>query len=187
LEHIAALALGLGQEAKELAFWQMGLRAIFMYMATLLIVRMGKKRFMGRATAFDLIVGIMLGSIASRAITGNAPLFPTLAAAAMIMALHWIFSAIAVRWHWFGRLIKGRSTLLIKDGEVDEDALCGAHMTSRDLAEALREAGIVDLRKVAEARLERGGQMSVIRRTAKPHVVSVEVSPRVQTVRLEIE
>jgi hypothetical protein len=34
----------------------------------------------GEATAFDMLLGIMVGSIVSRVITGNAPLGPALAA-----------------------------------------------------------------------------------------------------------
>jgi hypothetical protein len=59
----------------------MALRAVVVYVVTVIIVRLGKKRFMGKGTAFDVILGIMLGSIVSRAITGNAPFFPALAAA----------------------------------------------------------------------------------------------------------
>ena len=43
---------------------------------------------MGEATAFDMMLGIMLGSIVSRAITSNAPLVPGLAATATLIALH---------------------------------------------------------------------------------------------------
>jgi uncharacterized membrane protein YcaP (DUF421 family) len=43
---------------------------------------------MGKAPAFDMMLGIMVGSIVSRAITGNAPLVPTLAATATLIALH---------------------------------------------------------------------------------------------------
>jgi hypothetical protein len=60
---------------------QMALRAVVVYVVTVIIVRLGKKRFMGQGTAFDVILGIMLGSIVSRAITGNAPFFPALATA----------------------------------------------------------------------------------------------------------
>jgi hypothetical protein len=38
------------------------------------MVRFDKRGFMGKATAFDM----MLGSIVSRAITGNAPMGPAL-------------------------------------------------------------------------------------------------------------
>lgn len=85
---VADTLLGLGAEAKDLSWGQMIARACLVYVVTLVIVRLGKKRFMARATAFDVIVGIVLGSIVSRAITGNAPLLPALCAAAMIMALH---------------------------------------------------------------------------------------------------
>jgi hypothetical protein len=43
---------------------------------------------MGEAPAFDMMLGIMVGSIVSRAITGNAPLVPALAATATLIALH---------------------------------------------------------------------------------------------------
>ena len=78
------VALGIGLESQQMEFWQMALRAVIVYAVTLAMVRLGKKRFMGKATAFDMILGIMLGSIVSRAITGNAPLVPALAAAAAL-------------------------------------------------------------------------------------------------------
>ena len=179
------ILLGPGAE-NELSALQMGARALAVYVVTLAIVRLGKKRFMGRATAFDVIVGIILGSIASRAITGNAPMVPAMAAAAAVMALHWGFSALAVRWSVFGRVIKGRSRLLVKGGVADEDALCAAHMTTRDLREALREQGVSEVSNVAEARLERDGSVSVVKKVTEPKIVTVRVEQGVQTVRLEL-
>ena len=76
---LVAAALGLGQEAKEMTVAQMALRAAVVYVVTVAFVRLAKKRFMGRATAFDVILGILLGSIVSRAVTGNAPFGPALA------------------------------------------------------------------------------------------------------------
>jgi uncharacterized membrane protein YcaP (DUF421 family) len=173
-------------EAADLSALQMAARALIIYLVTLAIVRLGKKRFMGRATAFDVIVGIMLGSIVSRAITGNAPMIPAMSAAAMVMALHWTFSALAVHWGGFGRLIKGRSRRLVQDGRPDEEALRAVHMTRHDLVESLRERGVGDLGQVAEARLERDGSVSVIRKTAEPRVLAVDVASGVQTVRIRI-
>lgn len=181
------LQMLLGQEAGgNLSALQMGARALVVYVVTLAIIRLGKKRFMGRATAFDVIVGIVLGSIASRAITGNAPMVPALTAAAVVMALHWGFSAVAVRWEFFGKVIKGRSRILIKDGEVDEDEMCAAHMTRRDLLVAVREQGVSQISQVSEARLERDGSVSVLGKSVEPRVVTVRVEDGVQTLRLEL-
>ena len=76
IDSLLRLVLGLGLESREINALQMGLRAVVVYVVTVIVVRLGKKRFMGQATAFDVILGIMLGSIVSRAVTGNAPFLP---------------------------------------------------------------------------------------------------------------
>ena len=186
IEELGRLLLGTGLESRDINVWQMGLRAAVVYLMTLLVVRMAKKRFMGRATAFDVILGIMLGSVVSRAITGNAPLVPALAAAAVLVGLHWAFSGVALHWPDFGHAIKGRSATLIRDGQVDEPALRRAHMTEHDLWEDLRGKSVSSLDQVAEARLERSGQLSVIRANPIAEVLEVSVAPGVQTIRIEI-
>src|SRR3954453_12914059 len=122
-------ALGLGTQGKELGMGQMALRAVVVYVVTVLMVRLGKKRFMGQNTAFDFILGIMLGSIVSRAITGNAPFFPALAAAAVLLAMHWLFSALAFRSHSFGKAIKGEPRVLMRDGTGARGDMRRAHMS----------------------------------------------------------
>jgi uncharacterized membrane protein YcaP (DUF421 family) len=164
----------------------MALRAVIIYVVTVLMVRLGKKRFMGRATAFDVILGIMIGSIVSRAVTGNAPFLPALAATAVLLAMHSLFSWAALRWHGFGGLIKGHDQLLIRDGEVDKPEMRKAHMSERDLWEDLRGKSISRLDEVAEGRLERNGGLSVIKAKSGPKIVDVHVADGVQTVRIEL-
>ena len=186
VENWLKFALGLGLDGKELGAGHMAVRALVVYTVTLAIVRLAKKRFMGRATAFDVILGIMLGSVVSRAITGNAPFGPALLAAAVLLALHWLFSAVPLHWSAFGRFIKGSPRLLVRDGRIDQRQLRRSHMTDRDLWEDLRGEGVSDLSEVAEARLERNGQISVIKAETPPKVVEVRVAEGVQTVRIEI-
>lgn len=186
LREIWIAALGLEQEASDLGPLQIAARVAIVYAVTLIVMRLGKKRFMGRGTAFDVIVGIIVGSIASRAITGNAPLGPGLAGVATLLALHWLFSAIALRWHGFGTAVKGHSRVVIRDGVLDEDALRGAHLTQRDLEEDLRSKGYVRVEDVAEGRIERDGTLSVQRKQAPPRIVEVDVAAGVQRVRIEI-
>ena len=155
--------LGAGEQAEELNALQMAARAAVVYVTVVVIVRLAKKRFMGRGSAFDVILAIILGSVVSRAITGNDPLLPALAAAAMLVALHWAFSLLALHWHRFGVAVKGRPRLLVRAGALLDRDMRKEHMTERDLDEALREHGIVDRAQVEEARLERNGEVSVIR------------------------
>jgi uncharacterized membrane protein YcaP (DUF421 family) len=180
------VALGIGLESQQMEFWQMALRAVIVYVVTLAIVRLGKKRFMGKATAFDVILGIMLGSIVSRAITGNAPLVGSLAATATLIALHSMLTAVACRWHGFGEMIKGRPRVIVRDGRKDDEAMRIAHLTDRDLEEDLRRHGITSIKDIAEARLERNGDISLVKSKPEPKVVTVAVADGVQTVRIEL-
>lgn len=158
---------GLSLKAEQLGFGQMTARALIMYIVLLAIIRAGKKRFLGSATAFDVVLVIILGSIASRAITGNAPFFVSMVALAALVAMHWIISAVSRDWKSFSDVVKGHSTILIRDGRVDRKALKAAHMSQDDLDEDLRSQGIDDVKEAAEARLERSGKLSVIRKDGR--------------------
>jgi uncharacterized membrane protein YcaP (DUF421 family) len=186
IEGLLRVLLGVGLDSKDINMAQMAVRAVIVYVVTVAMVRLGKKRFMGRATAFDVILGIMLGSIVSRAITGNAPLLPALAAGAVLLAMHSLFSAVAMRWHWFGGMIKGHERRLVQGGRVEEREMRKAHMSDRDLWEDLRGKSISRLEEVAEATLERSGNLSVIKAKGEPKIVDIRVADGVQTVRLEL-
>ncbi|WP_201861284.1 DUF421 domain-containing protein [Microvirga soli] len=186
VEEFVRVALGLELESRDINVLQMGLRAAIVYVVTVLMVRLAKKRFMGRATAFDVILGIMIGSIVSRAVTGNAPFLPALVATAVLLGMHWVFSGLAMRWHGFGTMVEGKPRVLVRKGNVDVQAMRTTHMTDHDLWEDLRGKGISCLEQVEEARLERSGKLSVIKADPEPKVVEVTVRDSVQTVRISI-
>jgi uncharacterized membrane protein YcaP (DUF421 family) len=181
-----AAALGVGREAMDISMSQMALRAAITYAITLAIVRLGKKRFMGSNTAFDVIVGIILGSTVSRGLTGNAPLASTLAAAAALVAMHWLVSWLAVYSKRFSSLAKGEPLTLVRSGAADPAALRKVHMTAGDLDEELRTHGLADASCVGEARLERSGRVSVVQAQRGPHIIEIEVAAGVQTIRIEL-
>src|SRR4051794_15630402 len=159
----AETVLGLSLKSEQLGYGHMAARALLMYLIMIAVVRAAKKRFLGQPSAFDMILVIVLGSIAARALTGGAPYFPSVLALLVIVATHWIFSFIARDSRWFSDLIKGHSTILIENGRVDSKALRDAHMSRDDLDEELRQQGVRDPAKATEARLERSGKLSVIK------------------------
>ncbi|HEY0100003.1 MAG TPA: YetF domain-containing protein [Pyrinomonadaceae bacterium] len=163
IRQVINAALGLGIENKDINVWQMCLRAVIVFILAIGMLRVGDKRFMGRSTAFDVMLGIIFGSVVSRAITGNAPFLPTLAASLVLVLIHWALAAIAFRAHGFSTMVKGHDRLLVCDGEVQPDAMRKSHITEHDLREALRINGQTpDLSRVQEARLERNGDISTI-------------------------
>ena len=164
MNDIAETLLGLSAQPSQLTFLQIGLRAIIVYLAMILFVRFGKKRFLGEATAFDAILVITVGSLAARAIVGNAPFFATLGGTFVLIALHWIISLLSRESQTISTLVKGHSTVLVRRGRVDQKALKAAHMSADDLEEDLRQAGVEKTSMVKEARLERSGKLSVVKK-----------------------
>jgi uncharacterized membrane protein YcaP (DUF421 family) len=163
------------------------IRAVLVYVFTLAAVRLASKRFLSKATAFDVIVAIMLGSIMSRAIDATNPLVPTLAAGVVLLGLHGLFAVLAYRTDWFGALVKGERVLLVRDGEVRQEGMRRGRITEADLAQAIRlETEQTDPAKVKLAYLERDGSISVIPRQREPRIVDVAVEEGVQTVRIEL-
>ncbi len=186
-EHLQTL-LGLGRDVGEVNAGQMALRALLIYGVTLALVRLGSKRFLSEATAFDVIVAIMLGSVMSRAINGSAPFVPTVLAGVVLLGLHWLFAVLAFHTSWFGSLVKGDPVLLIKDGTIQRQGMRRGSVSSQDLAQALRlQTNQTDPAAIQLAYLERNGQISFVPYQREPRIVDVSVADGVQTVRVKLE
>ncbi|WP_245964486.1 DUF421 domain-containing protein [Rufibacter immobilis] len=159
LEHI----LGIGQE--DLNWWQMSIRAVLVFLISLVYVRIANKRIFGQHSAFDIVLGVMYGSIMSRAITGTSPFFPTLAAGLVLVLLHRALAALAYQFKNgpVSSFIKGKPDTLVKDGHFLKDAMRAHSVTENDILEALQlKGGPVDVKQVEVACLERSGNISVV-------------------------
>jgi uncharacterized membrane protein YcaP (DUF421 family) len=155
----------LGLDADSLGVVQMALRAAIVYFVALAFVRIGDKRFLGKSTAFDVVVGIMFGSVMSRAITSAADFLPIVGAGAVLVALHFVMALLSFRSDGIGTLVKGGERTLVRDGKIQWEAMATAHVTRRDLEGALRRQGRVqEVADVQLAVLERSGEISIIPR-----------------------
>ena len=161
--------LGLTRNVQDVGVLQMALRTVVVYAFALAAVRLGSKRFLSQASAFDVIIAIMLGSIMSRAITGAAPMLPILVSGAVLVGLHWLLAALAYRLDWLGPLVKGRPRLLVRDGRPDRDEMRKAGVSEHDLEQALRlRARRTDLSGIRLAYLERSGEISFVPDEPRP-------------------
>lgn len=167
--------------------WQVQARCIAFSIATLGMVRIADKRFIGKHTAFDVVLAVMLGSTASRAITEGASSLGKILAALTLVALHLTLSKLAFHSDWFGTWIKGSSRVLVRDGEIQWDAMTKAAITETDLQGMLRsQASSAEMDQVEVAHLERSGEVSFMMRDSKPQVIDVAVADGVQTVSIRL-
>lgn len=155
--------LGLDHEPKDLTFVQIVVRGIIVFLVTLVMVRLGDKRFLSKKTAFDAILGFILASMLARAVNGSAAFWPTLGGGFVLVGLHRLIAFSTRRWHRLGDLVKGTSDLVIRDGQVIQSNLLRNDLSEHDLLEDLRLYGrIDDPAKVKVAYVERSGDVSAV-------------------------
>lgn len=157
--------LGLGVEPKDLTFVQISLRGVIVFLATLVMVRIGHKRSLSRKTAFDAVLIVILASVLSRAINGSAAFFPTLGGGLILVLLHRLLALMAYYSHWFGTLIKGRPEVIWENGNFILRTMRRNHISKHDVEEDLRLA--VKTEKLDHIRVgyvERSGDISFIRK-----------------------
>lgn len=177
---------------QPLAWGQFAARAALIYFAGIALIRLGKSRLLSRTTPVDVILAFVFGSVLSRAITGSAPLSGTIVAAATLVVIHSVLTALAFYSPFWGRLIKGHTHVLVADGEINWENMRHSHISERDLLEALRVSSHVDdVSSVQLAIKERSGEIGIVTKpSANPkfeaEVHEVNVHEGVQTIRIVI-
>lgn len=156
--------LGLHASPGALTWGQIASRTVIVFLFGVALVRIADRRFMGRNAGFDVLLAIVLGSVLSRAINGQAPFFKTLGASVLLVILHRAVGWLSCRWSGFSRLVKGEAIVLVRDGKIISEAMHRCDISPDDLMENLRlNANVADRAEVAEARLERNGRISVVK------------------------
>jgi hypothetical protein len=156
---------GLHADSHTITAVQLTMRAVAVFFAALVLLRLSGKHTFGGSTAFDMVVKIMLGAVLSRAIVAASPFWGTLGAGLVFVLLHRLLAWAAFRSEWVGRLVKGEATLLAQQGQALPDNLRQTDLSEKDLLEGLREQGNLASIDQAEAvYLERDGSISVVKK-----------------------
>ena len=152
----------IGTDEETILWWQMIIRATIVFIIALIMIRIGGKRIFGKHSAFDIVLGIVLGSILGRAITGNAPFLSSIIAGFTLVALHWLLAFLSYRLNFLGQYIKGNFQCLVENGEINWDTMRKNNITENDLMEAVRMHGNgASISKVKSAYYERSGDITV--------------------------
>jgi uncharacterized membrane protein YcaP (DUF421 family) len=161
---VARDLLGIGVPPQDFTVLQVSVRAAVVFLYTILLVRFADKRFLSRKSVFDAALGFIIASMMARAINGSAPLVPTLVGGAVLILMHRALAHLAMRFHPVGRLVKGRTDLVVENGEIRMDGLKRNNFSQNDLQEDLRLNGVSSVEEVRAAYIERNGELSVLRK-----------------------
>ncbi|HET0462525.1 TPA: DUF421 domain-containing protein, partial [Streptococcus pneumoniae] len=76
----------------------------------------------------------------------------------LVLTLKWLNNNV----HFVKRLIDGKPTLLIKNGNIDPEACRSVGLSASDVALKLRSQGIFQMKQVKRAVQEQNGQLIVV-------------------------
>lgn len=147
---------------------QMSLRAVVIFIITLILLRIAGRRSFGMKSPFDNIIVILLGAILSRAVVGASEFAPTVASATVIAVLHRLGAWLGALNLRFEQLIKGQKIVLFDEGELKHDNMRRALVSESDLYASLRNNMHVEsFDSIESAYMENNGQISFVRKVSE--------------------
>lgn len=138
------------------------LRASFVYVYLLIIVRVLGKREIGASTAFDLLVALMLGDVVDEVIYGDVTILQGAVAMAIIGVWHLVNSWASFKSKIIDQLTGAPPTVLVKNGRIQHKELAKERLNENELWSGLRLMEVEDVKEVKQATLEPNGQISVV-------------------------
>lgn len=152
----------LGKDIGVLFMHQMLIRAFFVYILGVILVRINR-RFMGVRTGYSFFLYILLGSILAGIIMGNIDFLHGLGTVTAIMLIDKSVALLAYIFPFIELLIKGRPSVLVQDGVIDWRMMRRHLITYNELKNALHHAWIDDMSKVKYAFFENSGTITIIK------------------------
>ncbi|MGK5045786.1 DUF421 domain-containing protein [Janthinobacterium sp. GB4P2] len=148
----------------DLPAWELVVRAVMVYLALLLMVRMTGKRTVGQFTPFDLLVVMLLSEAVSNSLSGgDDSISGGLILALTLICLNMLIAWITSRSRKLAELVDGTPVLLGRDGVIFNDVVKKCRVASGDVEQALREADC-PLPDMKCAFLEADGKITILQK-----------------------
>ena len=139
------------------------LRAIFLYIVVLIVMRLMGKREIGQMQPFELAISIMIADLAATPMAETGiPISNGIVPILGLLVMHLVISTINIKSTKAREIICGKPSILIYRGKIDEKTLRKERFTINELEERLRDNNIFNIGDVDYAILETSGQVTVI-------------------------
>ena len=143
-------------------------RAIFLYIIVLIVMRAMGKREIGQLQPFEFVIAIMIADLATIPMTEvGIPIINGIVPIFGLLVMHIFISYINMKSMKIRALICGKPSILIYRGKIDENNMIKERCTINELQERLRALNVDSIADVEYAILETSGQLSVIEKPEK--------------------
>lgn len=141
--------------------WQ----TILVFFSLLVCARLLGKTQVGQLTFYEYVSGITIGSVAGNALASDFnKVWNHLFDLFLFVSLAYAISHITLISRPLRKLIEGKPTVVIQNGEILRENMREMRYDLDELNAQLREKGILDISEVQYAILENNGSMSVVQK-----------------------
>ena len=151
------------------------IRALIVYGALIIGLRLAGKRELAQLNPFDLVVLLTLSNTVQNAIIGDDnSITGGLIGAAALLLINYLVVRFLYRHERLERLVEGEPDVLVDRGEISKAALDREIITLAELETAAHKQGFASLADVERAVIEPGGTISFVSRLPTPEVARHE-------------
>ncbi|TMD31466.1 MAG: DUF421 domain-containing protein [Chloroflexi bacterium] len=142
--------------------WELVIRAVVIYVALLVALRLFGKREVGQFTLYDLVFILLVANALQPAITG--PDTSVVGGIVLIVALVGTNYLVGKfdNMPRFHRLFTPAPAVIVKDGKYLADVMKREGVDKEEVEMSMREHGIKDMKEVQLAVLEPDGTISIV-------------------------
>jgi uncharacterized membrane protein YcaP (DUF421 family) len=134
------------------------LRPAIVYLALVVLLRVFGKRELAQLNPFDLVVLLSLSNTVQNAIIGDDnSVTGGIIGAFALLAINWLVVRALFSSPKLTRMMEGRSTALIRNGQVDQKALARESLTREELLAVVHRQGFEGFHQVQRCQLEPNG------------------------------
>lgn len=139
------------------------LKSITVYLFIILALRIFGKREITQLSVIDLVFILLLSNSVQNAMVGpDNSLQGGLVAASALFIANVALEYLVFKSKRINALLQGEAIMLVYKGKILQDHLNKAYLSEDELAEAIREHGVANVREVDLAILETDGNISII-------------------------
>ena len=138
------------------------LRPAIVYLALVVLLRIFGKRELAQLNPFDLVVLLSLSNTVQNAIIGDDnSVTGGIIGAFALLAVNWLVVRALFHSPKLTRMFEGRSTVLVRNGQVDQKALQRESLTREELLAVVHRQGFEGFHQVQRCELEPNGTFYV--------------------------
>jgi uncharacterized membrane protein YcaP (DUF421 family) len=138
------------------------LRPIIVYLVLVLLLRLFGKRELAQLNPFDLVVLLSLSNTVQNAIIGDDnSVSGGVIGACSLLAINWLVVRVLFRSKKLTRVLEGRASVLVRNGQIDLRALKRESLTREELLDVIHRQGFEHFHQVHRCELEPNGTFYV--------------------------